>query len=243
MAANNGVDEYIAELKSRWGYRATWLPGTTVNPGDIGRLDKQKFVIETDLAALGVRFTVTHDQPHPEYQFVSRTVRVKAAATAEAKFGPIPTVTVRAEFHSAGGFLFDACDCTSRRVQRIDMLSKDVLRLAEKGRWNPDWLIATEVVTAGSLVTLISAAAGAFAEVEARADLAAASVPIASLRGALRIGAYKDLECKIVSRGPVTPMFRAHGLAGRRRHPRLDPRSTDSVVDSDEPLRLRQVSP
>ena len=36
MAHATGVDTYIAQIKKRSKYRATWLPTTTVNPGDIG---------------------------------------------------------------------------------------------------------------------------------------------------------------------------------------------------------------
>lgn len=244
MAANKGADAYIAELKARWGYQATWLPGTTVNPGDVGRLNKQKLVIETDLAALGIRFTVSESQAENEYQFSSQTVSVEAKATAQVTLGPAPTTTLRAEFRSAGGFLFAAYDCAAHRVQRIDALAKEVLRLDEKGDWHPDWFIVTEVIAAGSVITLISESAGAFAEIETRANIVAGSMPIVGLRGAIRLGAHKGLDCKMVSRGHVTPMFLAHGLTGRRRRqPQLDPRGAISAPDSSEPLDLRQVLP
>jgi hypothetical protein len=171
MPKKTGIDAYIAEVRQRSKYRATWLPTATVNPGDIGRLDGQRLVVETSLAAVGINFTVAQGDAEADYEFSSSTVHLEAEATATATLGMVPTVTLRVGFRDAGGFLSAAYECTSHRVQRIDALNRDVLRLDGEGRWDQDWLIATEVVTAKSLIMLISESADAFAEIDCRADL------------------------------------------------------------------------
>ncbi|MGO9779233.1 MAG: hypothetical protein ACLPQY_05585 [Streptosporangiaceae bacterium] len=241
MAHARGVDAYIAEIKKRSKYRATWLPTTTVTPGDIGRLDGQRFVVETSLAALGISFTVVAGDAEADYEFSSSTVRVQAQAAARLTVAAAPAMTLRAEFRDAGGFLFAAYDCASHRIQRIDVLKEDVLRLYGDGRWDRDWLIATEVVTAESLITLISASAGAFAEIDSRAALTAGPVAITSLRDALRLGTYSGLDYRVVARRRVTPMFIAHRLTGWPRS--LNPRGGTPAPDPGESLDLRQVLP
>jgi len=241
MSRSTGIDAYIAEVRKQSGYRATWLPTTTVNPGDIGRLHGQRFDVETSLAALGIDFTVTRGGAEADYEFASSTVHVDAGATASAALGQSPAITMRAGFREAGGFLCAAYNCVSHRIERIDTLNHHVLQLESNGIWDDGWLIATEVVTAQSLIILISKAADAFAEIDCKADLA--PVPIIGLRGAFRLGAFSGLNYRTVARRGVTPMFIAHGLTGRRRHTQLNPRGGAPDSESGEPLTLRQVLP
>jgi hypothetical protein len=239
MSRTTGVDTYIAEVKKRSGYRATWLPTATINPGDIGRLHGQRFIAETSLSALGIAVTVTEGDTSADYEFSSSTVHIEAGAAATAALGATPAATLRIGFRDKDGFFSAAYGCTSTRIGQLDDLNQEVLRLEGQGRWDTSWLIATEVVAAKSAVILISESSGAFAEIDCRAGATAGLAPIASLRGAFRLGAFTGLRYKTVASGRVTPLFIAHGLTGRRHNTHLNPRgSSGTEQDTGKPRGL-----
>ncbi len=50
--------QYTEELHDKFGYLATWLPGTKLKLGDVGILKRDRFEFVTTLNDLGLPFTI-----------------------------------------------------------------------------------------------------------------------------------------------------------------------------------------
>ena len=76
---------YIQEIRDEFNYLATWLPTTSVSPGDVGRIINHQYQPLTTLHNLGIPFETIDNHVQADFEYHSSNAvhtTLKAAGQA-----------------------------------------------------------------------------------------------------------------------------------------------------------------
>lgn len=211
-----GVDDiYTSTMLGRFGYLATWFPGTSVIPGLLGIMEGKTFVPKSSIRSLGVRFrTETNRSPEGSLQFASAQgigVQPKVKGTVLDIAPTIPKVKagVAVTFGKETGVVFSARGLTVRRVADVLALEKAIWDLWDRFLWNESWVVVTEVLAAAKATILISGGGGAKVELQAQVAAQVGPVDIGDLAAGFKLVSSYGMHTQIVGERGLTPLFRA----------------------------------
>lgn len=206
--------KYIKELHKHFGYHATWLPGTKLDLGDIGKMVKGTFVRISNLENKNIHFEIELDETKMDLDYSSKgSVSVSSKAS-----GTVPSIGsvlkeaeagISVEFNRENAILFKAKGTLSHAIEDQIKLGDEILKRYNSGDWNKDWIVVTEVVVADSATILISSSSKAKIELKAKAELNISSVGIASADLDVNPAFSKDLSTEMIASSGITPLFRA----------------------------------
>ncbi|BDS11277.1 hypothetical protein [Aureispira anguillae] len=212
--------KYTGELSRKFGYLATWLPETPLALGDIGILKKNQFTRISNLADLGIDFEVIKDNSKSDIEHSSEGA-VSISTKASGSMAPANSVLgeldagMLVEFSKTDAVLFKANGTLSPSIKDQIGLGKKVLKLYQEGKWDKDWAVITELVTAESATILISGSNKGKVELKAKGNAEAATIDIANAELNFEISFSKDLSTKIIAQENLTPLFRASKVKSR----------------------------
>ncbi|MEV8531530.1 hypothetical protein [Streptomyces sp. NPDC051211] len=182
---------YWRESRTSFSRLPVWLPGTVMELGDIGVLGEGGWTKATDLGALGIPVTRRGEGAAADYDYssgaeVSLTTRVSGqlpdAAGAPVSGGGGLVV----DFRRSGAFILKSHAVRVHRIDNLDAVEKAVIALHTRLRWNPDWVIVTEVARGGPSITVISKEAGAQSVLDLGLAVTGAGVDLAAARTGMR---------------------------------------------------------
>jgi hypothetical protein len=214
-------EQYTDELKSKFGYYATWLPGKPLSLGDIGVFTDNVFTRLRGLEDVGIKDCDTLPDPSAEdLEYNSRgnvsvttklsgTISPQGISLANADAGLV------VEFGNENSILFKANQTRTPSIKDIIKLGEQVLELYEEGKWNKKWVVVTELVTAESATILISNNKNGRIELKANANIDAISIDIADAKFQFSTIFSKGLETKIMAQSGLTPLFKVMGIKTR----------------------------
>ena len=205
--------KYTRELRKQFGYFATWLPGTPIALGDIGVMKKNVFTKIANLEDFGISFVEEPDLDRSDIEH-SSSGAVSVTTKASGNLSPAGSQVAEAdagiivEFSKKNAILFKATGPLSPSIKDQITLGKQILELYRQGRWDKDWTVVTEVVTARSATIIISISAGGKIELKAKGDLGIAQLDIADAYLELGVNYSKDLSTTIIAKEGLTPLFK-----------------------------------
>lgn len=212
---------YMRVARNLTGYWGTYLPSLELQLGTIGRrvdgiLVKQGHLSHFpgyDPAAYGIDDQRRSD---PTVFWATKSVHAEVLKADAKTPGDVASGGVRLNF---GGADEAAIICNAPRDQSYAdtlALKEFMWRLRERGVWDDDLCVVTDLVLVGSAWICFSTASGQAAEIKAKAPLALAADPTAALSAlsgsgsleAARSAATSSAFCATVQ-SEGTPLFRA----------------------------------
>ncbi|MEV6286244.1 hypothetical protein [Kribbella sp. NPDC051770] len=208
-------EAYTESMFGQFSYLANWLPGTPLKLGLIGVLQGKTFVPKSPIGTFGVRFGTTSEPgPQQSLQFQSSSeikVDVKVAGEVSKLVPALPEAQAGAavSFGASSGVVFHARGITISRVSDVIGLEAAIWDLWDRGIWNPDWVVITELVKADRTTVLISEGRYGKVELGVSAAVPAGPVDLGDLTGDLSVVSSYGMHTQLIGEGGLSPLFRA----------------------------------
>jgi hypothetical protein len=139
-----------------------------------------------------------------EYQ-----VKIAGQANALTPHLPLASAGIGMRFSGTGALFFQLGRTLHERNPDQLALARELLQLAQTGKWDRDWVVITEVIRAEAAVILISESSDGSAELAVDADLAALGLQGLTAGANISLAHSSSLDTKIAGAAGLTPLFRA----------------------------------
>lgn len=208
-------EAYTESMFEQFNYLANWLPGTPLKLGLIGVLQGRTFVPKSQIGTFGVSFETTqqkNDQHSMQFQS-SKDIKVDVKVAGEvSKLVPaLPEARAGASvsFGASSGVVFGARGIVISRISDVIGLEAEIWDLWDRGVWNKNWVVVTELVKADRTTILISEGRYGKVELGLNAQVQVGPVDIGDLTGDLSVVSSYGMHTQLVGEGGLTPLFRA----------------------------------
>jgi hypothetical protein len=200
------VQRYQREMHDNLGFFATWLPGDLLDLGDIGMLKDGKFRKRSSLRELGIRYQASAPGAAQNLQYTSKSGTAFSVDTAIAVPKPLDiSAAIKVEFSSEGSFLFHASNVRNRRLDNIADVTRAVLEIWHKGKWDKGWYVVESIHEADCATVIVSEEASAGVTFNAKGDLV--GIPLADPRVELITSASRGKMAQIVAGRDLRPLY------------------------------------
>lgn len=228
-------ETYTRELKDNLNYTPTWLPNVKLSLGDIGVLLKHEFVYRTNIGNLGISFAAGQRGARASYSHitsdaVTRTIKVAGKAPMVGSVLTDADAGITFKFNRKNAIVFDASDCTIAAIKDQESLKKAILTSYELSQWDYDYVVVTELVSAGNTSIIISEGSEGLYELKAKAGVSPTYEAI-NVEGNFSIAHEAQIGFNLLAKSGVTPLFRCLGL--RTNWFRKDVVNRAEVLDND----------
>ncbi|KFC19669.1 hypothetical protein [Chryseobacterium sp. FH1] len=217
MLAKGPQEQYTDEMNRKFGYMATWLPGTPLKLGDIGVIHDNVFSRVAGLEDFDITFYIREDDTPEDLEYsskgsVSVTTKLSGAVTPPgSSLGNLDAGFI-VEFSGQNSILFKANKTKTNLIKNTIKIGEEVLKLYKDGKWNKKWVVITELVEAETATILISNAKNARIELKANANIKLPKLDIAEASLDLGYTSYKGMDTKIISQSGLSPLFKVKGI-------------------------------
>lgn len=213
-------EQYTDEMKKKFGYLATWLPGTPFILGDIGILNDNVFTHVAFLNDFNIQFDPRIDENGDDVEYSSQgsvSIATKMSGTIAPQGSTLGDIDAGfiVEFGNENSVFFKANDIKTNLIENTAKLGEQILSLYREGRWNKNWVIITELVSAKTATILISNSTNAKIELRANANIDAKKLDIADAKFDFGATFSKGMDTKIIAQSGLTPLFKVMGLKSR----------------------------
>jgi hypothetical protein len=219
----SGLRAYFDLIYRQLDCYATWLPGTGVAVGDIGRLSKNGSFMHTGTLAGRAHLPKTRERQEPS-QTVSTSDGVTFSAGATVRTGEVASVLAAADAR---------LDITFDRVMAAALILQDVVRhefvdelpvrtlmksMLAANTLEPDEVVVTYVLEAGSGVVATTYNARTGTDIEVDETLGNSVITVARMGGHLKIVSQSGSQTIAAAEEdrPLTPVYRALALRSNR---------------------------
>jgi hypothetical protein len=214
----NPISFYLKSLyKKTHGYRPTWLPSIPLQVGDVGILENDVFIKESTLKEYGLFFEVVTSENDATIDFSSER-GITLTTKLEGKVEPRAINLGKAdagfiiEFNHENGFIFRLNGSRTSVISNLGRVKKEVLHRFNKGQWDKNLVIISELIEAKSATILLSGQAGSKVELKAQGNLNVSTMDIADASLNLRLESGQALAATILGQEGITPLYRAIGV-------------------------------
>lgn len=213
-------EQYTDEMKKKFGYIATWLPGVPLLLGDIGILNDNVFTRIASLEDFQIPFDIREDDTADDLDYSSRgsvSVTTKISGTAAPQGSTLGSIDAGfiVEFGNENSILFKANQTRTNLIKDTIKIGDEILKLYRDGKWNKHWVVITELVKAETATIFISNTTNAKIELKANANIEATKLDIADAKFEFGATFYKGLDTKIIAQTGLSPLFKVKGLKTR----------------------------
>jgi len=186
---------------------ATWEPTQPIRLGEVGILQGKSFRQQTHLQDLGIEVRQRLGSSRSSLWFGSNgTTNIQFKPAIAGAPGVVPVnASLELSFSSGGAVFFHAAKCTSTLISDKVSLKRDVLKRFQNSKWDPEWVVVTEAILAGSSTIAIAGQAGATLELEAQTSTPTVDLAEASLKFELR--AVQRVGFQLISESGLTPLI------------------------------------
>jgi hypothetical protein len=213
-------EQYTDELKKKFGYIATWLPGVPLLLGDIGILNDNVFTRIAGLEDFQIPFDIRVDDTADDLDYSSKgsvSVTAKLSGTIAPQGSTLTNLDAGfiVEFGNENSILFKANQTRTNLIKDTVKIGNEILKLYRAGKWNKHWVVITELVKAESASILISNTSNGKIELKANANINAANLDIADAKFEFGATFYRGIDTKIIAQSGLTPLFKVKGIKTR----------------------------
>ncbi len=213
---------YIRDLNKKFGYQATWTPGTPLKLGDIGVFRNHVFETIDNISNdhFDFEMMVRKDESAEELEFVSSSsinisTKVKGSVAPVGSPLSVDDAGFMVSFGRKGGLVFKAKGVLTQRIMNQSELARYVKTAFSNGEWEDGHYIITELKEAESATILYSVERDAEVAIRANGSLSNEALDIADAGASLEIAFSKSMEIKIVASDGLTPLFKVRGIKVR----------------------------
>jgi hypothetical protein len=217
----SSFEEFWQEFQIRFSRSPVWLPGTTMELGDIGVADRTGFVQIARLSDFGIGFQPVDSKPDAEYFVTSESAQTEDFTVGATTADPTATVTsvavgMRMTFSDAHGFVVRAKAVRGTRIGDVLAVEREIRRQhAEAPFWEKNWIYVQELVTARPCIMVVSAAEGGSATVSATASAGLTNfVQLLDAGVGLTLSDRKSIDQYITTPKRAPLMWRGRWLRG-----------------------------
>ncbi len=233
--------QYTNEMYRKFGYYATWNPGSPLQLGDVGYFKKNVFNRISGLDDFNIEFDIRHDPTktpleHSSQGSVKVTTKLSGAISPQASVLSDVDAGIIVEFSKENATLFKALNTTTNSIRNTISLGERILKLYEEKKWDKDWMIITELIEAESATIIISNQSDGKIELKANANVGAANFDIADGRFEFSPQFSRGLETKIISSEGLTPLFKVMGVRGRLLGSPIFKSNVPEGLENNEPV-------
>jgi hypothetical protein len=177
----SSFDNFWDEFQERFSRAPVWLPGTPMEVGEIGVVDRRGYLRVAHLRDYGIGFQSEPSPVRSEYSVTSSTATMQDVGGSASAADPTAAVAsgqvaMRVAFSGAGGFVVRCKSVTGTRITDVVAVERQILDKHEtEPFWKREWIYVQEVVTAEPCILIVSARSGAQATISAAADAGAGS--------------------------------------------------------------------
>ncbi|MGB1243579.1 MAG: hypothetical protein ACPG49_13710 [Chitinophagales bacterium] len=211
--------KYIRDLRKKFGYQATWTPGTPLKLGDIGVFRNHVFETIDNIGNdhFDFEMLVRNDESAEELDFVSSssvnvTTKVKGSLAPTGSALSVDDTGFTVNFGRKGGLVFKAKGVLTHRIMNQAELARYVKTAFSNGEWEDAHYIITELKEAESATILYSVEKDAQVEIRANGSLSNEALDITDAGASLEVAFSKKMEVKIVANDGLTPLFKVRGI-------------------------------
>lgn len=219
----SGLRAYFDLVSRQLDCYATWLPGTGIAVGDIGRLSKNGSFMHTGTLASRAYLPQTRKMQEPS-QTLSTSDGVSFSAGASVRTGEVVSVLAAADAR---------LDITFHRAAAATLILQDVVRhefveelpvrtlmnsMVAANTLEPDEVVVTYVLEAGSGVVATTYDARGATDTEVDATLGNGAITIAKIGGHLKVVSQRGSQTIATAEQDrlLTPVYRALALRSNR---------------------------
>lgn len=238
---------YLKLVRDRFDFYGTWLPGSNVQVGEIGRLAQGGSFISTgSLTRRGQQEPPKRSQSEPPLQaMVGASVTMGAGASVEvgelvstlAK--PSASLTLKMATHNSAALVLDKVTRDQFEDEQVIRALMSEMRL--QGRLELDEVVVTQVLIAKSGIVASSSAKDFGGSAGADAGVGVTELTLGTANGHIVIQNEKTSDTiRQAKRGhPLTPMYRALFFLGSRNWPRFWQKTltVEDLVEAGASLR------
>ena len=207
-------EQYVSEMREQFGYLAAWLPGTSVELGDVGVLQGSRFDFVTTLGALEVGFAVQPARAVGDLEYASAgqvDVEWHGRGNVLGGTGMGADGAVTVSFKRSHATFFQASRCAVSAMADVAAVERALTGLG-KTRWQREWVVVTEVVRARSAAVIVSSRSGG--RLDLRLQGGGGGGSLAELASRLRIASEAGIAARVLSASGLSPLFRVCQLRG-----------------------------
>jgi hypothetical protein len=210
-------EQYTDEIERRFGYTATWLPGTPLLLGDIGVMKDHVFTRVAHLSDFQISFETREDNSSDDLDYTSKgsvSVTAKLSGTLPPVGSTLTEVDagIIVDFKNENAILFDVAGATTSMIKNTVKVGEEVLKCYREGKWNKHWVVNTELVNVTSGTILISNSKDARIELVANANIDAKALDIANVAFDFGATFTRGMDTKIIAQQGLTPLFKTRRI-------------------------------
>ena len=219
----SGSRAYFSLIYSELDCYATWLPGTGVAVGDIGRISKNGSFMRTGDLGGRAYLPPIREKQEPG-QTVSTSGGVAFSAGADVRTGEVLQVLAAADARLEITFQgMTSAVLILQEVVRYEFVDERPVRSLMSSMFaantlEPDEIVVTYVLEAGSGVVATTYDAQAGTDIEVDAAIGNGAITVANVGGLLKVvSQHGSQTIATAERGkPLTPVYRALALRSNR---------------------------
>jgi hypothetical protein len=208
---------YFRELSEALRYLAAWMPNSRLELGDIvNRITLERRGNIRTLQEIRVDFTRRHASTLASFEYSSAagasiTTKVAGRVVVGSSLAKADAGLV-VKFSKENAIVFEATGCTGTAIDDIDGLGKSIVTLSAAGKWDPNWLVVTEVVRANCATIIVSTSRDAQIDLKVSGKITPGALRLADPSARLVAENYRDIGFKFIAESGLTPLYRANGI-------------------------------
>lgn len=206
---------YTKEIYSALNYSATWLPNVMVQPGDVGVMRGHEYRRVATLKDFGIAITVRESVGLARIEHTTAgavSIDLGGQVNTPPRVAPLAKGNLRVAFSKADAVLFQASNCHEHSIADQHALGEAVLRCHDAEDWPEDYIVVTEVISAGLTTILISSGSEAQAEFSAAGAMDLGMTSLVDAKAGLQLTHARNIGTQILAEKNLTPLFRACGV-------------------------------
>ncbi len=211
--------KYIRDLRKKFGYQATWTPGTPLKLGDIGIFRNHVFETVDNISNKNFDFEmlVREDDTDETLDFVSSN---SINITSNISGNVLPTDSSVSlndtgfdiSFGKKGGLVFKAEGVRTQKIENQGALARFVKTAFSNGEWGNGHFIITELKIAQSATILYAVEKNGKVAIRANGSVEKQALQLTDAKAGLEITSSNSMAVQIVASDGLTPLFKVRGI-------------------------------
>ncbi len=212
---------YLKAVKKQNGYRATWMPNISISVGSVGVLEQGRFTPMSHLNLMGVKFEETVSDEIDFSFFTENMVDIHKKASGQLPDGfkvlGEADAGIAIDFKKEHGIVFELSGAKIHTLKDVISLRNDLKKMRKEGKWQRNWVLATEVVRAEKGTIMLSRVSDFHFEAKANADLGIENLKLTEANLEFVTDVDKEKLIYVKAENGISPLFNVMGfkLLGR----------------------------
>ncbi len=188
------------------GFFATWLPGDSIEIGDVGLFEQGRFRKLGSLQEMGIKFSAAPGRSFQDINY-SSTSYTKIAVNGTTEDAALGKASISVGFLQAGAFLFQASKVQIHQLENRIAIVDRILEAHLKKKWDPAWLLVESLHAAERATIIVSEDQSADLVLSAQSNAALSAVSLANPNVSLAVTSSRGRMLQIIGGEKVHPLY------------------------------------